>query len=128
MKYEIKLENVNISNEIIKSVEINILQDVKESYVNDKNRIKLLIEGEIFTKDNTNIKTNTLIRELIKIKDKYFDVNLKIDDVAYFFPKLYIYKLIQKFNGESGKFNLVLLQKFIGDQKEIEVNVDDNKN
>lgn len=126
MKYNITLDDVTLSNEIIKAVEINVLQQVKESYANDKNRVEINIEGELFSKDNDKVKINGLVKDLIKIKDKYFNVKIDIDDARYFFPKLYIYKLIQRYNGEIGRFNLVLMQKFLGDENEIEVSVNEN--
>ena len=126
MKYPIKLDDVTLTNDLIKSVEINVSQQIKDSYALDKNRVEVNIEGELFTKDNDKIKNNKLVKNLLKIKDKYFDVNINIDDTEYKFPKLYIYKLIQKFNGEVGKFNIVLMQKFLGDEKELEVDIHEN--
>lgn len=126
MKYLIKLDNVTLTNDLIKSIEINVSQEIKDSYALDKNRVEVNIEGEIFTKDNEKIKNNVLVKNLLKIKDKYFDVNINIDDTEYKFPKLYIYKLIQRFNGEVGRFNLVLMQKFLGDENELEVSVHEN--
>ncbi len=126
MKYSIKLDDVTLTNDLIKSVEINVSQQIKDSYALDKNRVEVNIEGELFTKDNDKIKNNKLVKNLLKIKDKYFDVNINIDDTEYKFPKLYIYKLIQKFNGEVGKFNIVLMQKFLGDEKELEVDIHEN--
>lgn len=126
MKYSIKLDDVTLTNDLIKSVEINVSQQIKDSYALDKNRVEVNIEGELFTKDNDKIKNNKLVKNLLKIKDKYFDVNINIDDTEYKFPKLYIYKLIQKFNGEVGKFNIVLMQKFLGGEKELEVDIHEN--
>lgn len=126
MKYSIKLDDVTLTNDLIKSVEINVSQQIKDSYALDKNRVEVNIEGELFTKDNDKIKNNKLVKNLLKIKDKYFDVNINIDDTEYKFPKLYIYKLIQKFNREVGKFNIVLMQKFLGDEKELEVDIHEN--
>lgn len=127
MKYEIKMDNLLIEHSVIENVEINIMQDIEQSYINDKNRIQVLVEGKIFTKDNGVVKSKNLISDIIKLKDKYFDVFVNIDDMSYLFPKLYIYKLTQKFYEKDATFKLYLLQKFLGDNKEIVVNTNENK-
>lgn len=127
MKYEVKMDNLLIEHSVIENVEINIMQDIEQSYINDKNRIQVLVEGKIFTKDNGVVKSKDLISDLIKLKDKYFDVFVNIDDMSYLFPKLYIYKLTQKFYEKDATFKLHLLQKFLGDNKEIVVNTNENK-
>ena len=127
MKYEVKMDNLLIEHSVIENVEINIMQDIEQSYINDKNRIQVLVEGKIFTKDNGVVKSKELISDLIKLKDKYFDVFVNIDDMSYLFPKLYIYKLTQKFYEKDATFKLYLLQKCLGDNKEIVVNTNENK-
>ena len=67
------------------------------------------------------MKNKEIIQNIIDLKDKYFDVNISIDELKYSFPKLYIYKFIQKFVKGSGNYTLVLLQKFIGDEKELNI-------
>lgn len=126
MKYLIKLENITLTNDLIKTIEINVLQEVEKSYVNDKNRVEIKIEGELFTRDNGELKNEDLISKIYNMKDKYFDVNISIDSMEYKFPKLYIYKLNQNFNREGGKFNLILMQKFLGDEKIMEVITNEN--
>lgn len=123
MKYEVKLENIILDKNIIKSININILKQSEVTYVNDKNKIELVIEGNIFSNDNDKNKNNLIIKKLIEIKDKYFDAHITVDDMQYSFPNLYIYKFIQKFLNGSGDFILVLNQKFIGINEEIKVDL-----
>ena len=121
MKYKIEIDNVLLENEVIEDVEINLLQQVDSNFVNNKNRIEIYIRGNIYSKDNESMKNKEIIQNIIDLKDKYFDVNISIDELKYSFPKLYIYKFMQKFVKGSGNYTLVLLQKFIGDEKELNI-------
>lgn len=128
MKYDIKLDNINLNNEMIESVDINILQSIDGIYVNNKNKIEICIRGRINSRDNQDMKNIQLIKKLIEVKDKYFDISIKVDELYYEIPKLYIYKFIQKFNKGEGEFEILLYQKFIGEETEMRLLDSDSRN
>ncbi len=120
MKYEIKINDIVISQENIIKIDFNLDQKTNDSYANDKNRVKVCVDGYIFVEDK-------IIPSLIKIKDEYVTVSLVLEDKVYVFPKMYIYSLRQSFSNGSGIFYLTLYQKFIGEEKELSINENSNK-
>ena len=108
MKYYAKLDDIEIKHDNIKELGDDTL-------TNDKNRVEVEITADIYEMP--------LIKNIFSKKDKYFEAVLKIDEISYKIPKLYIYSLKNMYHDGIGVLNLVLKQGFLGLEKEIWVQI-----
>lgn len=119
MRYELKINDVLINQDNSSNIEINLSQKSIDSYVNEKNRVEVIVDGFVYSNDNLGIKNGDLIKKLLNIQYEYLDISLEIENMKYSLPKMYIHSLKQSFNNGSGKYRLILLQKFMGKEKEM---------
>lgn len=115
MKYYAKLDDIEIKHDNIKEIKINLFQLGDDTLTNDKNRVEVEITADIYEMP--------LIKNIFSKKDKYFEAILKIDEINYKIPKLYIYSLKNMYHDSIGVLNLVLKQGFLGLEKEIWVQI-----
>ncbi|WP_067143246.1 hypothetical protein [Oceanivirga salmonicida] len=119
MKYRIKINDILINQDNSSEIVINLSQKSIDSYANEKNRVEVVVDGFVYTNDNMGIKNKDLIKKLVEIQYEYLDISLEIENMVYKLPKMYIHSLNQSFSNGIGKYKLVLLQKFIGKEKEL---------
>lgn len=115
MKYYAKVDDIEIKHDEIKKIDINLMQLGSDTLKNDRNRV----EVELYV----NIYEMKLVEKLFAKKDKYFEAIIKIDDISYKIPKLYIYSFKNLYDNGVGIFILNLKQGFLGIEPEITVQI-----
>lgn len=115
MKYYAKIDDIEIKHDEIKKIDINLMQLGSDTLKNDRNRVEVQLY--------VNIYEMKLVEKLFSKKDKYFEAIIKIDDISYKIPKLYIYSFKNLYDNGVGIFVLNLKQGFLGIEPEITVQI-----
>lgn len=121
MKYSIKIKDIVIDSTNIMDMKLSLIKEKNDGFVNSKGKIQVELNSRLYTDDINEAIKKDLFKNLVLIKDEYFDIEIFYENIIYKVEKMYIHNIEKIFNNGEVHFNIIFYQKYILGDKEIKI-------